>query len=885
MARTPAWRRYLRLFGADVAGDLDDEIHFHLAAKSEELVAQGRSREAAQQEAERSFGDLARVRADCEQWSREREKQRRRKGWWGAWRQDIGYGFRQLRHGWGATLLAVTTLALGIGAVTAVFSVLYAVVLRPLPLPEPDRLVMLWTARDGRDDVVTPRNFDAWRRESRSFTRLSALDRGTLTLSDRGPATQLAAGRVTADFFAAFGVAPQLGRTFTAAEDRPPRAHLAVLSHRLWQERFSADPSILGQAIRLNRESYTVIGIMPARFDLRPDGEQIWMPLALSGGEMNWTGGVLTVIGRLKRGVSLRQAQAEMSVVARSLEIRYPEMNRGRGIRVTSLAADLVGDYRQRLWVLLGGVGFVLLIACSNVANLLLAKGAGRSQEMAVRAALGASGARLMRQLLTESLLLALAGAAFGVLLAAGAVHAGRLAAAASLPRAGEAAVNAPVLARALILAGASTVVCGLLPAWRATRVNLEEALRQGGRGAAGLHRDRARGVYIAAEVALAFVLLTGAGLLIRTAEEAARVHPGFTPANVVTARTALPAATYRSANEIGRAYERMWDALAARPGVLSAAMASKVPLGTSGVGLVLRPDAVTPPLKEQFSTELRYISPEYFATLQVAMRAGREFTKRDRMCSRQVAVVNDTLARKLWPGGQAVGQALRLPELDSAHVWEVVGVAADVRDNGLLAEAPPALYIPFLQVAADPWNWAERSLYLVARTRAGISAAATVAAAVGSVDADLPAGDIRTMEDRLAGSVAAARLYTALLSALGICGLMLTAAGIYGVVACFVGRRRGEIGVRLALGATAASIIRLVVKQGMRPVAIGMGLGGVASLAISPLLASQLYGVSALDPLTLLAVIALLAAVAGLACYVPARQAGRVHPMTALRE
>ncbi len=531
-----------------MTGDVKDEIRFHLETKTEELVAEGWLPEAARREAARRFGDLRTVRARCEHWGKEREKQMHREEFWRGWGHDVRYGLRQLRHGWGTTLLALGTLWVGIGAVAAVFSVLYAVVLQPLPFPHPDRLVMLWTTREGRDDVVTPRNFDAWRRESRSFARLAALQHSTLTLSDSGLATQVPAGLVTADFLASFGVSPVLGRTFTAEEDRPPRAHVAVVSYRLWQERFGGDRSIIGQRVRLSREEYTVIGVMPARFDLRPTGEQVWLPLALSGQEMNWTGGVLSVIARLKPGVSTTQAQAEMNVIARGLEARYPEMNRGRGTRVTELATDLVGDYRQRLWVLLGAVGFVLLIACANVANLLLAQGSGRTQEFAVRAALGANRTRLVRQLLTESLLLAFGGGSLGVFLATGGVHIVRMLATAAIPRAGDAEVNGPVLLLALALAGASSVLCGLLPAWRAAQVDLEAVLRQGGRSAAGLVRDSARSIYLAAEVALTLVLLASAGLLIRTAIEAAQVKPGFTPEQLITARTALPATTYRNA-------------------------------------------------------------------------------------------------------------------------------------------------------------------------------------------------------------------------------------------------------------------------------------------------------------------------------------------------
>lgn len=885
MTRTPMWRRYLRFFGADVAGDVEDEIRFHLETKTEELVAEGWLPGAARREAARQFGDLRTVRARCEHWGKEREKRMQKEEFWRGWGQDVRYGLRQLRHGWGTTLLALATLGVGIGAVAAVFSVLYAVVLQPLPFPDPERLVTLWTTREGRDDVVTPRNFDAWRRESRSFARLAALQHSTLTLSDGGLATQVPAGFVTADFFPSFGVSPVLGRTFTTEEDRQPRAHVAVVSYRLWQDRFGGDRSIIGQRVRLSREEYTVIGVMPSRFDLRPTGEQVWLPLALSGQEMNWMGGVLSVVARLKPGVSRAQAQAEMNVIARGLEARYPEVNRGRGVRVMELATDLVGDYRQRLWVLLGAVGCVLLIACANVANLLLARGAGRTQELAVRAALGANRKRLMRQLLTESLLLALGGASLGVLLAMGGVYIVGMLSAATIPRASEAAVNGPVLLLALALAGASSILCGLLPAWRSAQVDLDAVLRQGGRSAAGLVRDSARSIYLAAEVALTLVLLAGAGLLIRTAIAAAQVEPGFAPGHLITARTALPATTYRDAAEISRTYERIWDALAAQPGVAAAALASKVPLGTSGMGLMLQPTAVTPPLQQEFSSELRYVSPGYFATMQIPVRAGREFARRDGTNSQQVAVVNEALARKLWPGERVLGHSLRLPELDASQpMWEVVGVVADVHDNGLMTAAPPTLYIPFQQVATNPWHWSENSLYLVARTHGTVSIEAVMKAAVQSVDPELPVGDVRTMKERLAHSVSDARLYTVLLGALGACGLLLTAAGIYGVAAYFVGKRRHEIGLRLALGASAGSVVRLIVTQGMGPVTIGIGLGTLGSLACGPLLASQLYGVSALNLLTLFTVAVLLAFVAALACYLPARKAARVDPMVALR-
>jgi putative ABC transport system permease protein len=879
------WRRYLRFFGSDVEADVEDELRFHLDAKVDELVEQGWSAEAARAEARREFGDLAAVRQTCRQLQRKNEERRKREYYFSGWRQDVIYGLRQLGRRWPTTLLAIVTLGIGVGAVAAVFGIVHAIVLRPLPFPDPDRVVTVWSTRESHDDVVTPRNFDSWRRDTRSFQRLAALERTTATLSDGSSAVQVMGGEVTSDFFSVFGISPALGRTFTSQEDTPPRQYLVVLSHRLWQERFAADSAVIGRQIRLDRESYTVIGVMPERFDLRPDGEQFWIPLALSGQEMNWSG-VLYVFGRLLPHVTLQQAQAEMNVQSRILQARYPEMNRGRDIRVGEFASDLVGEYRRQLFILLAAVGSVFLIACANVANLLLARGTGRTRELTIRAALGASRSRIVRQLLTESFLLGIAGAALGLVVMAAAIHVAKLTAAAVVPRLGEANVDATVLAVLMGLAVVCTLLSGTLPALRAAHLEPQGALVQAGRSVAGLARDRIRQTYIAVEVGLALVLLVAAGLLIRTAIAAQTVHPGFVPDRVVTGRTALPPTAYKTTDQVADTYEHILDTLVAQTGVRAAALTSKVPLGTSSMGLTLKPDAVSPPLQNESSTDLQYVSTGYFATMQIPLKDGREFNAHDRARSVQVTLVNETLARRLWPNRDAVGQQLRLPELDGdSPIRQVIGVVADVHDNGLMVVPPAVLYIPIAQVPINPWHWTEQSLYVVARTQTdSLAASELLRTALQKVDPELPLGDVLTMNQRLAQSVSTARFYTLLLTILGLCGLALTAAGIYGVVAYFVSRQRAEIGIRMALGATRGNVLLFVVRQGMRPVLAGTGLGIVASLIVSRVLAAQLYGIGATDPLTFAAVTCALLGIAALACYIPARQAAKVDPMIALR-
>lgn len=885
MAHVPRWRRYLRLFGPDTAADVDDELEFHLESKVRELIEKGLTPDSARARSLQEFGNVNVVRKICREIAGRNARQLQRKVWLAGWQQDIRYAMKQLKRGALSTALALLTLGLGIGLTTAIFSVVYTVVLKPLPFPNPDRIVALWSTRDGIDDEVTPRNFDAWRKESRSFSNLSAIEPSTFTLTDGGDPVEIPGGLVSREYFRVFGADPKLGRTFTPEEDRPGGARVVVLSNRLWNARFGGDPNIVDRQIHLNAVPYTVIGVMDSSLDLKPGGEELWTPLGLSGQEMNWAGGVLDVIGRLRASTSLKQAQAEMNVLGRALQFRYPDMNRDRGIRVGLFSADLVGDFSLRLLLLLGAAGLVLAIACFDVANLLLARGAARQKEFAIRAAMGAARTRIVRQLLTESLMLALLSAVVGLGAAQLGVRAIVALAPATVPRIAEARLDPVTLIFALLVASGSSVLFGVLPAWQASQLDLQSGLRQGGRTSSGPAAGRLRNGFIAVQAALSFVLLLTAGLFIRAAIAAEHTRPGFDPSSIFTARTALPSAQYRDAAQVRNAYRRIADEIETVPGVLSVALTSKVPLASNAMGLALKRDEVSPPLEKDLAAELRYVSPNYFSVLHIPLEQGRSFSVRDTTGSTPVTIVNRILARRLWPNGVPVRQVIHLPELEAGPAWQVVGVVGDVRDNGLLAEAPPIIYIPVDQVSNNPWHWTEQSLFIVARTKANPALfLRPIEQAVHRIDPSLPLGDVAMMDDRLASSTNSAQLYSSLLILLGTIGLFLTMGGIYGVVAYFVSRQTQEIGIRIALGASNSRILIWILRQGMQPVALGITTGLLIWICLKRSLSSQVYGISSQVPMTAFAVVLVVLGAALVACYVPGRRATRLDPMVAVR-
>ena len=882
--RIPMWRRYLRFYGADPEAEVTDELGFHLEQKIEELKAAGLSPEEARQRSLKEFGDVERVKLVCQGIVEAKERSRQRRDYLTGWRQDVRYAWRQLRRNFGSTLLAVLILALGMGATTAIFSIVYAVVLKPLPFPRPEQMVSVWSTREGIDEEVTPRNFDEWKKGNGSFSQLAAAEPESFTLTDGGEPVQVPGALVSADFFRVFGTGAEEGRTFTLEEDRPGGAHVVVISDGLWKERFGGDAGLVGREIHLNTVPYTVIGIMPRVLDLTKTSTQIWTPLALTGQELSWTGGVFEVTGRLKQGRTLGEAQSEMNVLARRLEMQYPEMNRGRGIRVRSFASTVTGEYRQRLLLLLGAVGFVLAIACSNVANLLLARGAARHKEFAIRAAIGADRKRIARQLLTESLLLAVMSAAAGVGLAQGAMKVLVAAGRADVPRIGEAAMDPVTLLFALGVTFASSLFFGVWPAWQAARQDVQSGLREGGRTSETSVKSRLRDVFISGQVALSLMLLLAAGSFIAAALRAERVKPGFAVAHVMTARTALPTARYSDAAQVANTYRRMREEIEQQPGVTSVALTSKVPLTPGDMGVMIKRDAVATPLREDVAVELRFVSADYLRTMGIPLEQGREFSVRDRANTPHVAMVSETAAQRLWPGGSAVGEVIRVPELEGDSAWRITGVASDAHENGLLTSYPAVLYIPIEQLSKNAWHWAGQSLYIVVRTKMKASEVARrVDETVHRMDPNLPLGDRVTMEQRVAGSMAAARLYSFLLMLLGVSGLVLTTGGIYGVVAYFVNRQTGEIGVRMALGASGARVRWWVLQQGMKPVLLGIGGGLLCSVLLLRVAASQLFGGSG-DWWTVGPVILVVGVTAVAACSIPARRASKVDPMAAMR-
>jgi predicted permease len=876
------------LWRTSVDVEVAEEIEHHLEMLTRDQMARGLDPAAARAAALRRFGNVERVRATCRDIATRRDSDMRRRVSFTELRQDVTFALRQLAANPGFALVAVLTLALGIGATTAIFSAVNAVVLRPLPLPRPDRLAFLFETWRGEYGDVSAGNYMAVAEQQRVFSNVAAMQYASFNLSEGETPERTVGARVTASFFDVFGVQPAYGRVFTHEEDQPGREQVAVLSYRLWKTRFGSDPGIVGRDVRLNGQPFRVLGVMPARFDLTAESEQLWVPIAFTPErKAMYDEHYLTVVTRLRDGVSPSQAAQDLERIAAGLRQSHPKEDVGRGFRADPYMQELVGDYRTRLLVLLGAVGLVLLIACGNVANLLLARGAARARELAIRSALGAGRGRIVRQLLTECAVLALVSGAVGLLLAWWGVRTLIALVPPGVPRFEQTSLDGAALAFAFGLSIVSSLIFGLAPALRAGK-NVSRTLKEGGRGSAGTARDWLRSALVGGEVALAVLLLVGAGLLIRSALALQNVKPGFDPQGVITARVTLPSTTYKEPDKLALTFNRIVQEIAQAPGVKSAALLSQMPMspGSSSNGLI--PEGKGDSIENAVDTRLCIVTPELFRALGIRIVRGRALTAADRRGAQRVMVLNETAAAALFPGQDPIGRRVGCCEAgpDGGPDYKVVvGVAADVRSRGLAAEAAPEFYLPMDQMPADSWGWIQQTLYLVVRTDgAPESLTPVLRRATASVDPDVPVYDVKTMAQRMGESSAKARFNTLLLTLLGVIGLVLSAVGIYGVVSYFVTLRTSEIGMRMALGATPRSVTGLMMRQAAIPVAIGLLAGLAASALATRLLAASLVGIQRTDPLTLTAVVALLSATALLASFVPARRAAGVDPVKALQ-
>jgi predicted permease len=807
--------------------------------------------------------------------------------WIDEFRDDVRFAVRQLTKAPGFTLVAALTLALGIGATTAIFGAVHAVVLRPLPFPGPDRVMVVGEDFQGRPSGVSVGNFHDWRTHATSFTGLAAMQDFSFNLAEAGEAERVVGGRATHTWFDVFGIAPLHGRVFSPEEDAPGRDRVVVLSHRLWTRRFGADPRIIGRGIQLNSVPHAVVGVMPPEFDVTADSEELWTPAAFTPEQLaQHDEHYLQVVGRLAPGVSIEQARAELQTIYAAMQRQYPGDEQVNPARVEPFHDQLVGDFRTRLLVLLGAVALVLLIACGNVANLLLARGGARAREIALRTAIGAGRSRIVRQLLTETLVLAAAGAALGIAVAWAAVPALVAASPDGVPRLHQARVDAAVLAFAVAAAVVSAVVAGLAPALRAARIDLRGTLNEGGRTGTG-GRDRVRTLLVAAEVALALMLLVGAGLLVRSALHLQQIDPGFDPRGLTTARLTLPAARYGAPDRVVRTFEDVVTAVAEAPGVEAAAASSSAPLtpGGNSNGLIARGKAFV--MENAVNSQLSIVTLDYFRTVRIPLRRGRLFTTDDRRGAPLVMVLNETAARGLFGSEDPIGRQVACCEgsPDNPNFKTVVGVVGDMRSRGPAQEPRAEFFLPIHQAPDVAWTWIQRSMTIVARSRTGDAAAVapSVREAVRRIDPTVPVYQVRTMDQRLRTALAQARFNTLLMLLLGGIGLVLAAIGVYGVVAYFVAQRQHEIGIRMALGAKAPDVVRMVVRQSMQPVVAGIVAGLAGAWAASRVLSASVHGITTTDPLTFLVVSGLLAVVALAATALPARRAVAVDPTKVL--
>jgi putative ABC transport system permease protein len=801
--------------------------------------------------------------------------------------KDLRYAVRMMLRQPGFTVVAVLTLGLGIGANSAIFSVVNAVLLKPLPYPSPEQLVMLWESKTESSlgsrfkGTASYPNFKDWREQNDSFADLAAYQQAGYSLAGKDAPERVTGTMVTPNFFDVIGVRPQAGRAFNEGEMQPGSTRVVILSDALWRRSFGGDGSIIGKQVTLSGEQYTVVGIAPEGFQFPSRTTQLWTPLDLSPDQLtNRDNHWLMVLGRLKPGATLEQAQSGMSTIASRIEGQYPDIQTGRTVQLVPLQEELVQFVRPALLVLLGAVGFVLLIACTNVANLLLARSAARRREIAIRTALGAGRWRLIRQFLTESVVLFILGGALGLLISKWGVDFLVSWASAFMPRAGEVKLDARVVGFTLLLSFLTGVIFGLAPAIQSSKTDVQSALKEGGNSGQSPRRNWIRSALVVAEIAAALVLLVGAGLLIKSFAQLLRTDPGVRAENVLTMGLTLPQTLYSTHQSRTLFYQQVLERVESIPGVESAGVVNLLPIQSSGYnGKIWVEGEPAPQPGSEPIAEYRATSPDYFRALGIPLAQGRFFNQQDREKNVAVAIVNQTFARRYLQGRNPLGSRVRKEETE----WlTVVGVVGDVRQSGLTQNIMPEVYTPYAQ--AESGTLTQGMTLVVRATGEPTEVITHIRRAISQIDPAQPVHNVQTMQEVIYRSVSDRRLTMMLLSVFAGVALFLAMIGIYSVMSYTVTQNTREIGIRMALGAQGADVLKLIVGQGLLLTIIGITLGLAASLVLTRLIKSLLFGVTATDPLTFVYVSLFLILVAVLACYIPARRATRVDPMIALR-
>ena len=854
--------------------DIEEELRFHLEMRAQENLDKGMTPEEAMRDARLRFGHPGLIKEICHDI--------RGVGFMETLWQDLRFGARVLWKNPGFTIVAVLTLALGIGANTAIFSIVNAVVLRPLPYKDPDRIMLLLGNNPQREltqNAVAPPDFLDWRAQSRSFSEMAAYESTIFRHTSEAGAERLNGYSVTANFFDLLGEKPLLGRVFTADEEKPGNNNVAILSETVWQRHFGADPGIIGRTIKMNDRIFTVVGVMRGAFKFPDTTTEVWRPLAFNNEELqDRTAYRLVVIGRLKDGVTFDGARAEMETITRQLEQSYPATNTGWSIFIQPLHESIVGFLRPGMLVLLGAVFFVLLIACVNVASLLSARMTSRRKEVALRTAIGATRLRILRQLLTESVLLGLVGGVCGVLLAILGVKVLVSFIPPSIPRISEIGIDPMVLAFTFLISILTGLIFGLMPAWQTTHTELNEVLKDSSRGSTGGRgQARFRNVLVVTEVVLSLVLLIGAGLLIRSFVAMRNVDPGFRAEGVlVNSQLVLPPQKYAEGNRGVAFFKELFQRVRALPGVESVGGITALPLqGNSRLQAYAVEGRPPQPQGQELTAVINTVGDDYFQTMSIPLRRGRMFTERDDDKAPKTVIINEELARRIFAQQDPLGQRLYLRGGNTPY--EVVGVVGNTKQFNLTGDASPEIFTHYLE---SPVTF----MYVLARTKGDpTSLAMPIRREVQAIDPDQPVGN-RTLSQQFENSISQPRFYTLLLGLFAAVALVLASIGIYGVMSYMVAQRTHEIGIRMALGAQRRDVFRIVVGQGLKLALVGVVVGLGLSFLATRLLSTLLFGVSAIDPVTYIIIPLILTGVAIAACFIPARRATRIDPLIALR-